>query len=71
MLLLATLLTEPSRCEALTGLTFPNTEITSARWMVASPMTTAPASGAAYPQIAKYVGVGGTNDAQNFVCADK
>ena len=45
ILLLATLLADPSQCEPLAKLTLSNTEITSARWMVAGAMTTAPASG--------------------------
>lgn len=46
ILMLATLLAgDPSQCESLTKLTLSNTEITSARWMVAGPMTTTPGSG--------------------------
>src|SRR5262245_38684392 len=46
ILMLATLLAaDPSQCESLPKLTLSNTQIASARWMVAGPMTTAPASG--------------------------
>lgn len=46
ILMLATLLAaDPSQCESLAKVTLSTTQITSARWVVAGPMTTAAVSG--------------------------